>query len=317
MSTPTRCYDGCMRKIVGSLIVSTLVLLGGCKKDKKDGAVDPAPVGSAATPGDATAAVPDAAESKFPLNTGESYYGGKPGSTNLVEWKLPDGSIVQLGIVTIGKNAEGRDESVLRAYHAGGDTYDVGSKFSLEAGGEQWAELKALPNNRMLFRFGDASKSRQARNAMLLRWDADAKRVKIAKRWAGKSADQEPEWLLTGEFKPAPESADLCVKVIARIVSCAKDPKFRAALMTRSDAAQQDAMLKHFDEHVATWKKPDAAKAQCQKWASDEIVETHFTEPQKLKNLAGETKATCEFFGAEIVDEGGLPIALTDPNPPK
>ena len=58
---------------------------------------------------------------------------------------------------------------------------------------------------------------------------------------------------------------------------------------------------------VATWKQPAEAKAQC--------VDTHFSEPTKLKGLAAETKIDCGFFASEIVDEGGLPVALTDAKP--
>lgn len=250
----------------------------------------------------------------FPIATGESYYGGSVMATNLVEWKVTDGSIVQLGIVTTGKSADGRDQGVLRAFHAG-TAHDVEQTYSLDSKIDHWAELKLLPNNRVMFRHGEAGTGPRARNAVLLRWDDEAKRVRIAKRWAGTTKDQEPEWLLTGEFKAAPESHDLCLKVIARMVACEKDPGFRKAIFTREDPAETAAMQQHFDTHVAKWKTADGAKEQCNKWATDAYVDTHFSEATKLKRLAAETKHKCTFFGAEVVDEGGLPVALTDAKP--
>ena len=165
-----------------------------------------------------------------------------------------------------------------------------------------------------MFRYGEAGKAARARNAVLLRWDADARRVRIAKRWAGGSDAQEPAWVVTGAYAVAPESEPLCLKVIARMVACEKDPKFRAAMFRRDAPEDTAAMQAHFDTHVARWRTPAEAKAQCQQWASDAYVDTHFSEPAKLRRLAAETKFDCEFFAAEIVDEGGLPTALTDKN---
>ncbi len=233
-------------------------------------------------------------------------------ATNLVDWKLADGSVVQLGIVTTGKSDNGRENALLRAYHAGSETHDVGPTYSLDASVDHWSELKLLSNDRVMFRYGENGKGPRARNAVLLRWDEKAKRVRIAKRWTGTSQEQEPGWLLTGTYSMAPESEVLCMKVIARIVSCEKDKKFRDSIFRRDDVADKAAMQEHFDTHVALWKKPGEAKAQCQKWAGDGYVDTHFSEPAKLSRLAAETKHDCEFFAAEIVDEGGLPTALTE-----
>lgn len=305
-----------MQKIVSLLFATSVLVAGGCKSEKKAPAAEPAPTtgsaGSAGGSADGSAGSAGGAAAGFPLATGESYYGGKVMLTNLVDWKVEDGTTVQLGIVTTGKTGEGREEGVLRAYHVGSATHDVDQKYSLDANVDHWAELKPLPNNRVMFRYGEAGKGPRARNAVLLRWDAEAKRVRVAKRWAGTSDDQEPEWLLTGEYRITPEAEPLCEKVIARMVKCEKDPKFREALLKRDDPAEKAAMQAHFDTHVATWKKPGEAKAQCQAWASDAYVDTYFTEAVKLKRLADETKFDCGFFGAEIVDEGGLPVALTD-----
>lgn len=297
-----------------SLAISASVL--ACKGDEK--AKTPpttAPIvvaGSegSGSAGSGTGSAGDAAGG-FPLAPGESYLGGKVMATNLVSWKVEDGTTVQLGIVTTGKSANGREDAVLRAYHAGSDSHEVGPKYSLDASVDHWSELKLLENNRVMFRYGEAGKGSHAKNAVILTWDASAKRVRIAKRWTGMATDEEPAWLLTGEFKAPPESEDMCIKVIERMVSCEKDAKFRDAIFRRDDASEKVAMQTHFDTHVATWKKPGEAKAQCQKWASAEYADTHFSEPAKLKRLSAEVKHDCVMFAAEIVDEGGLPTALT------
>jgi hypothetical protein len=292
-------------------MIRTLLLmsisLGGvaCKRSAND---TPAP-----PPGPAVVVVTaDAARvGEFPLAAGETYAGGKVLATNLVSWKVEDGSSVQLGIVTTGKTANGREEGVLRAYHAGSDTHDVGPKYSLDPTLDHWSELKLVGNNRVMFRYGEAGQGATARNAVLLTWDVAAKRVRIAKRWTGTTAEKEPEWLLSGEYKVAPESVELCMKVIARMVSCQKDPAFRDAIFRRVEASEKDAMQTHFDTHVEKWKRPAEAKAQCQTWAGADYVDTHFSEPTKLKRLAGEVDFKCGFFASEIVDEGGLTAALT------
>jgi hypothetical protein len=287
--------------------MSLAVTVAGCKSDDK-GKPAPLPAGPvvAAVTADANAV------GGFPLAMGESYAGGKLMATNLVSWTVADGSIVQLGIVTTGKSADGREEGVLRAYHAGSDTHDVGPKYSLDPSIDHWSELKLLANNRVMFRYGEAGKGARAHTAVLLTWDAEAKRVRIAKRWTGPTAEQEPEWLLTGEYKVAPESEGLCMKVIARMVSCEKDAKFRDAIFRRDDPAEKTAMQEHFDSHVVKWKQPGGAKAQCQKWASPDFVDTSFSEPIKLQRLSKEVKFDCGMFAAEIVDDGGLPAALTE-----
>ncbi|MDQ3364948.1 MAG: hypothetical protein M3680_05925 [Myxococcota bacterium] len=305
------------------LAVAMALLVVGCKKKEKDAVVtDPVVAGSGAVVGStdgtdggmAGSGMADsgAAQGDFPLAAGESYYGGSAMATNLVNWKVEDGTTVQLGIVNTGTSADGRQQGVLRAYHVGSETHDVDQTYSLDPKAEHWAELKVLGNNRVLFRYGEAGESRRARNGVLLRWDADAKRVRLAKRWSGASKDAEPDWFLTGEFKAAPENESLCLEVIKRMVACEKDAKFREKLFHRDDPAAKTAMQEHFDTHVVKWKKPAEAKAQCQKWASDEYVDTSFSEKTKLQRLAAEKKHACDFFAAEIVDEGGLPIALTD-----
>jgi hypothetical protein len=286
------------------LVTIASVLLAGCKDDKADkvaGKTEPTTLPAA-----------KAEPAGFPLRPGETYAGGKQLETNLVSWKVEDGSIVQLGIVTTSKTADGREHGVLRAFHAGSDTHDVGPTYSLDPTIEHWSELKLLANNRVMFRYGEAGQGPRARNAVLLRWDAEARRVRIAKRWTGASGEPEPAWLLSGEYKVAPESEGLCLAVIARIVTCEGDAKFREAMFRRDDVADKAAMQQHFDTHVAQWKKPGEAKAQCQKWAGAGYADTHFSEPAKLKRLAAETKHDCAFFASEIVDEGGLPTALTE-----
>ncbi|MDQ3336033.1 MAG: hypothetical protein M4D80_12765 [Myxococcota bacterium] len=305
--------------MIRMLLLSLSIGALACKSDDKPKPTPPPVVvdntGSGTTGsgpmGSGTTAGADAAGG-FPLAAGETYAGGKVMATNLDEWKVEDGSIVQLGIITTGKNANGREDGVLRAYHVGSETHDVGPKYSLDPTVDHWSELKVLPNNRVMFRYGEAGKGARARNAVILTWDASAKRVRIAKRWTGATTEEEPSWLLTGEYKVAPESEALCIKVIARMVSCEKDPKFRDAIFRRDDAKEKAAMQAHFDTHVAKWKRAGEAKAQCQTWASAEYADTHFSEPAKLKRLAAEVKHDCGFFASEIVDEGGLPTALTD-----
>ncbi|MBA3540115.1 MAG: hypothetical protein H0T79_10840, partial [Deltaproteobacteria bacterium] len=119
------------------LLAASALLILGCKSKKEPPAVDPVPVGSAMVSADAMAAgsagmatgsgsAGSGAATTFPLAAGETYYGGKVMVTNLVDWKVADGTVVQLGIITTGNTAEGREEGVLRAYHVGSDAHDVG-----------------------------------------------------------------------------------------------------------------------------------------------------------------------------------------------
>ncbi|MBK9072374.1 MAG: hypothetical protein IPL79_15445 [Myxococcales bacterium] len=109
----------------------------------------------------------------FPLRTGESYFGGSVSATNLVEWKLEDGSTVQLAIINTGVDADGRNTAVLRAFYHGA-TQDIQTFAREELA--SWAELGVLPNGRARFRYGSDGEGRRVRNAMLLRWDNDAKK---------------------------------------------------------------------------------------------------------------------------------------------
>ncbi len=284
---------------------TSVLLIAGCKEDAKP---------SKAAPPAAPVVVPVVVPVEFPLAKGESYYGGSATETNVVEWKLEDGTIVYLAIVKTGATTDGRDDAVLRAFRPGSDTIDVGPKYSLDPKVDHWSELKVVSKDRVMFRYGEAGESRRARNGVLLRWDAEAGRVRIAKRWTGGHAEQEPAWLKTGTYEAPPESQALCLQVIARIVSCEKDPEFRDAMFRRDDPAEKVAMQKHFDSHVADWKDPAGAKLQCQKWATDEYVDTNFSDVAALKRLAAESEHDCRFFAAEVVDEGGLPTALVDEN---
>jgi hypothetical protein len=306
-----------MRNILASSLFG-LVLVVGCKK--KEAEVPPAPppvtepvgsAGSAAATGSGSAV---GTLKGLELGAGETYFGGKSTATNLVDWKLEDGTIVQLGIITTGKSAEGRDEGVLRAYREGTPSYEVGPRYSLDASKDHWAELKPVANNRMLFRYGADGDARDARTAVLLRWDADAKRVVVAKRWSGAFKDAEPTWLTTGTYAATPntDAENDCMKVVAKMVTCEKDAKFREAMFARAKPDARPAMQAHFDTHIASWRAGPEAKKQCQRWASDEYVDTHFAEPGKLKNLAEDTKLTCDQFAREVVDDGGLPVAVTD-----
>ena len=248
------------------------------------------------------------------LGAGETYFGGKTAATNLVDWKLEDGTIVQLGLITTGKSAEGRDEGALRAYREGAPGYDVGPRYSLDSAKDHWAELKPVANNRVLFRYGADGDARDARQAVLLRWDADAKRVVVAKRWSGTFKDAEPTWLTTGTYAATVSAGDQsnCEKVIAKMIACEKDPGFREAMFKRAKPDARPAMQAHFDTHVAKWRKGPEAKAQCKRWATDDYVDTQLAEPVKLARLAEDTRLKCDEFGREVVDEGGLPVALTD-----
>jgi len=296
-----------------------LVLVVGCKsKDKEAPPAQPpttAPVGSNGSNGSAGTQLGSAATTTtgIAFGAGETYYGGKESATNLVNWKREDGSIVQLVIVTTGKSKEGWDEGTLRAYSQATPSYDVGPRYSLDTTKGHWAELTPVPNNRMLFRYGADGEGRYARNAVLLRWDEPSKRVVVAKRWFGTTAEAEPAWLTTGAYvaASAPEGEGHCLTVIARMVECEKDPAFRTAMLARAPENERPAMQANFDSHVAKWRSGPDAKAQCARWASDEYVDTHFAEPTKLANLAKESTLKCDAFGRELVDEGGLPIAKT------
>jgi hypothetical protein len=284
-----------------AVVVSGLTIAGACKK--KDEAPPP-PVDAAPV------VVPDAgrAAAAFPLGAGETYYGSP--ATTPVEWKTPDGTTVLLAVILTGKDDKGRDKGVLRAWYTDASgarkTQDL-QTFELDPSIDHWAEVKPLASGKVLFRFGQADSGPTRRNAVILVWNGEAKEVRAAKRWRGEGADAEPAWLGTGEFAASPSSADNCAKIVARMVACGKDPKFREALFRREDPARRVELEGHFDTHLTSWKKPAEVKAQCARWASDEYVETHFGESTRLARLAADTKMECGFFGAEIVDEGGLP----------
>lgn len=295
-----------MRPTISFALVAALALTCACKKKKTDDVT----VGSASPPSAALdGSVADAvASDEFGFGPNETYFGGTRSATNVYEWKLADGTIMKLVIVSTGKDAEGRETGVLRVYRDG-KSVPVGRTFSVAATGDRWAELKQLPNDRVLFRYGDAS---DHRHAVLLRYDNDAKEVRIVKRWVGDPKAEEPAWLTTGEYKPEVKH-DLCAKIVARMVACEKDEAFRKSLTAREDDATRASVLSAFDKDVAAWRKADGTKRQCERWASDEYIETTFSDPAKLDHLAKEAtqpKLSCEMFAAEIVDEGGIPLPV-------
>ncbi len=302
-----------MTKLRLSCLLLSGLLVTACKSEEKKAAAPPPVVVSL----DAAVAVAPApaVDPLFPLAPGESVYGGQVMATNLLDWKTSDGTMVKIGIVTTGKDDQDHERGVLRAYHDG-QGHDL-QTYSLHAKADHWAELKALPNDRVLFRYGQEGEGRRARNAVLLRWDAEAKQVRLVKRWTGASKDVEPAWLTTGEYKPSTETQGLCAKIVARMVSCEKDPAFREALFRNYDATTRPAAEKDFQGNITRWKKPAEAEAQCQKWASDEYVDTHFSDVADLQAMADDTKMTCEFFGREIDDEGGMPHPISAVGAPR
>ena len=241
---------------------------------------------------------------------GETYFGGTRTTTNVQEWKTADGSVMTLVIVSTGKDADGRETGVLRVYR-NGKAVPIGQAFALSTTGDHWAELKQLPNNRVLFRYGDNRDDRRARNAVLLQYDPNSGEVRIVKRWVGSAKAEEPAWVTSGEYKAPSGTTDQCAKIIARMVACKNDEAFRRSLGAREETDEQRAsLLATFDKDLATWKTPADVKHQCERWGSDEYVETTFSETAKLEELAkdaGQPKLNCGLFGAEIVDEGGLP----------
>jgi hypothetical protein len=285
------------------------VLAVSCKK-KEDEA--PRPVEPAPMPVDR--ARDTVAPRTFPLGTSEQYYGGQT-ATNPLVWKTADGTEVQLALVTTGKNDAGREVGVLRAWTVGKDGQGASQDlqtFQLQPGIDHWAELKPLPNGRVLFRFGEADSGPVGRNAVILAWDADDDQVRLAKRWRGEHTDVEPGWLVTGAYQAAADAEASCAKVVARIVACGQDPKFRESLFRNASPAERADMETHFDTHLASWKKPAEVQAQCQRWAGDDFVDTSFAAPTRLARLAADTKMSCEYFGREIDDEGGLPRSAVD-----
>ena len=146
-------------------------------------------------------------------------------------------------------------------------------------------------------------------------------------RWRGGILTREPggQWEFSGApFARPEETAFDVLHAVAELRDAARGHGFdfhamgfhpwatAGAIGLRKRAPRYLAMQEHFDSHVAKWRKPDEARAQCKKWASAAYADTHFSEPSKLKRLAAETKHDCVFFASEIVDEGGLPTALTD-----
>jgi hypothetical protein len=297
--------------LVTALLIGLGLSFTGCKKKQSE---DPAATGSAipvAGDADVMAVAVDAAAATgdITFGEGESYYGGARSPTNVYEWKTPDGKTVTLVVVATGSAADGRQGGALRVYQDGKGA-NVGRKFSLATSGDNWAELKQLSNDRVLFRYGDAGDGPGARQAVILRYDSDKKEVVVVKHWAGAAKTEEPGWLATGEYKPAEVDTNLCTKIVARMVACAKDEEFRKSLTARDDDATRAASLASFDKDVATWNKADAAKQQCGRWATADYVETTFGDRVKLERLAKDAAAKnvdCRAFGAEIVDEGGLP----------
>jgi hypothetical protein len=243
-----------------------------------------------------------AANPSFPLGAGETLREGPEGS-NLVEWKIPDGTVIQLGIVATGKDAKGTEKGVLRAFY-GGKGHDL-ETYTLESSGEQWATLKVLSTTRALFRFGTKGTSGSRRGVVLV-WNEKAGRADVAKRWRG-TGDADPAWLESGEYKAAPEASGLCAKVVARIVACEKDPAFREALFRHLEGDARRKVEADFATYLPKWRKPAEVKAQCQRWSSDEYADTQFSDIDRLKQLAEDTKLSCQLFGREVDDEGGLP----------
>src|SRR5688572_6129366 len=135
------------------LLLLAILLAGGCKK-KEDPPAAPPPVVMTA---DAALVEPvdSGSNAGFVFSTGESYFGGKATPTNVMEWKLSDGSVLTLVVVQVG-TADGRQQGVLRVYRDGKGV-DIGERFSVSASGDNWVELKQLPNGRVAFRFGDAT----------------------------------------------------------------------------------------------------------------------------------------------------------------
>lgn len=296
-----------MRPTISLALVAALALTSSCKKKKTDEVA----VGSASPPPAALdASVNDAvASDDIAFGPNETYFGGTRTATNVYEWKLADGTTMRLVIVSTGKDAEGRETGTLRVYRDG-KSVPVGRTFSVAATGDRWAELKQLPNDRVLFRYGDAS---DHRHAVLLRYDNEAKEVRIVKRWVGGPKSEEPAWLTSGEYKPTEVKHDVCAKIVARMVACEKDEAFRKSLTAREDDATRASVLSAFDKDIAAWKTAAGAKRQCERWATDEYVETTFSDPAKLDHLAKEAtqpKLSCEMFAAEIVDEGGIPLPV-------
>lgn len=301
---------------VAALLVAGMASLSACdsKSSATPDALAPMPMPKPAADA-ARAAAAAAGDATFPLAEGERYYGGQL-ATNPLAWKTSDGTVVHLALVGTGAaaGAGGREEGVLRARYPGADgavqTQNL-ETFSVDPGVEHWAKLEAVANGRVVFRFGQTDSGPLARNAVVLAWDADAHKVRTVKRWHGPAKDAEPAWLATGIYAPGAEAGTACSRVVARISACGKDPKFREALFRSVPAGERTAMEAHLDGHLVEWRKPAAVKSQCGRWASDEFVETTFAEPTRLARLAEDTKMTCEYFGREIDDEGGLPRSAT------
>lgn len=299
------------------LAVATLssTLFIGCKKKEEPAVAPPPPAVPAMMMDAAMAPGTDLDSATFPLGAGEAYYTNGATATTPLEWKTADGTIVTLALITTGTDDKGRDKGVLRAWY-NGNTQDV-QTFNLDPKIDHWAELKPLANDRVLFRFGEADTGPSGRNAVILVWNGDGKEVRAAKRWRGEASEPEPAWLGTGTFVASPDSGDNCAKIVARVVACGKDEGFRTALVTREDEAKRADLMTHLDTHLTAWKKPAAVKTQCARWAGDDYVETHFGESRRLARLAQDTKMECKFFGAEIVDEGGLPRSALEAHPAK
>ncbi|HLL21172.1 MAG TPA: hypothetical protein VK427_03525 [Kofleriaceae bacterium] len=308
-----------MKTTYTCLLVAAALAVGCKKKDERREDVAPLPTAT----GSAAVIAPDAAPvgvepgsgsapgaatpGDIAFATDEGYFGGAVSKTNVHEWKLDDGSQLRLVVVQTGKPENGRQRGVLRVYRDGKGV-DVGSRFDVANDGS-YAELKQLANGRVLFRYGDTGTDRRALNAVILRYDNDAKEVRVVKRWTGAAKSTEPTWLATGEYKPAASTKDSCAKVVARMKACAKDEAFRSALAAR-DATTRDTLLATFDKDAGTWGSPAGIGRQCERWASDDYVETTLSDEAKLAHLAKEAsdpKVSCEFFGREIVDEGGFP----------
>ena len=243
------------------------------------------------------------------LPPNESLYGGGPTATNLVSWQVEPDISIKLALINTGKDTDGRTMGVLRAFRdvPAPTSHDV-QTYSLRTEAA-WAELAPLTGGRASFRYGAAGEGRHARNVTLLRWDPATKEVRVAKRWSGATADAEPTWLTDDTYKPTAESVALCQKVVARIVACGKDPAFRDGLFHNFAADRRTAAEKAFDESISSWKSAAASKAQCERWASAEFVDTHFSDPARLAQLSADAKSSCDLFGREIEDDGGMPRA--------
>jgi hypothetical protein len=85
---------------------------------------------------------------------------------------------------------------------------------------------------------------------------------------------------------------------------------FRKALAGNRNQEERTRLEQALTQNSRSWAGADDATAQCRSWAR-EAHSSALSDPERLAQLARESRLDCALFGHELEDEGGLPLAET------